>query len=95
MSLHHPKIVHGSGVNKSKERRMGFVIQSYIGSNVDQVLGKIYVQQARGNDPFNYHAHVERPQKTLEASNITVRKNAMPELSQLFYSGLKNKKGKF
>ena len=34
MSLHHPKIVHGSGVNKSKERRMGFVIQSYIGSNV-------------------------------------------------------------
>jgi len=83
MSLHHPKIVHGSGVNKSKERRMGFVIQSYIGSNVDQVLGKIYVQQARGNDTFNYHEHVERPKKTMEESNVNIRKNAMDELSKM------------
>ena len=74
---------------------MGFVIQSYIGSNVDQVLGKIYVQQARGNDTFNYHEHVERTKKTMEESNINVRKNAMAELSKIFYSGLKNKKGKF
>ncbi len=44
MSMHHPKIVHGSGINKSHERRIGFCIQSYIGTNVDQVLGKMYVQ---------------------------------------------------
>ena len=30
MSLHHPRIVHGSGINKSNDRRIGFVIQSYI-----------------------------------------------------------------
>ena len=30
LSLHHPKIIHGSGLNKSKERRIGFAIQSYI-----------------------------------------------------------------
>ena len=94
MSLHHPKIVHGSGVNKSKERRMGFVIQSYIGSNVDQVLGKMYVQQARGNDIFNYHEHVERPKKTMDDRNVNIRKNAMDELSKIFYTGLKDK-GKF
>ena len=94
MSLHHPKIVHGSGINKSKERRMGFVIQSYIGSNVDQVLGKIYVQQARGNDTFNYHEHVERPKKTMDDINVNIRKNAMDELSKIFYTGLKDK-GKF
>ena len=40
MSLHHPAVIHGSGLNKSKERRIGFVIQSYIGTNVNQVLGK-------------------------------------------------------
>ena len=94
MSLHHPKIVHGSGVNKSKERRIGFVIQSYIGSNVDQVLGKMYVQQARGNDIFNYHDHVERPKKTMKESNINMRKKAMDELSKIFYIGLEEK-GKF
>ena len=41
MSLHHPAVVHGSGLNKSNDRRIGFVVQSYIGNNVDQVLGKI------------------------------------------------------
>ena len=30
MSLHHPTIVHGSGLNKSNDRRIGFVVQSYI-----------------------------------------------------------------
>ena len=94
MSLHHPKIVHGSGVNKSKERRMGFVIQSYIGSNVDQVLGKIYVQQARGSDSFNYHKHVERAKVTMNEENINTRKIAMEDLSKIFYTGLSNK-GKF
>ena len=28
MSLHHPKVVHGSGLNKSNDRRIGFVVQS-------------------------------------------------------------------
>ena len=28
MSLHHPTIVHGSGINKSKDRRIGFFVQS-------------------------------------------------------------------
>jgi len=94
MSLHHPRIVHGSGANKSKKRRIGFVIQSYIGSNVDQVLGKMYVQQARGEDSFNHHDHVERPKVVMEHNNIKIRKKANEELSKIFYSGL-NKEGKF
>ena len=94
LSLHHPKIVHGSGINKSKERRIGFAIQSYIGTNVDQVLGKIYVQQARGNDSFNFHKHVERAKVTMNEKNINTRKIAMEDLSKIFYTGLSNK-GKF
>ncbi len=94
MSLHHPKIVHGSGVNRSNKRRIGFVIQSYIGTNVEQVIGKVYVQQARGEDTFNYHNHVERPTSTMGEKNINIRKMAMEELSNIFYIGL-GKKGKF
>ena len=94
MSLHHPKIVHGSGINRSDKRRIGFVIQSYLGTNVEQVIGKIYVQQARGEDTFNYHNHVERPTSTMKEENINIRKMAMEELSNIFYIGLK-KKGKF
>ena len=49
--------VHGSGPNLSKSRRIGFAIQSYIGTNVEQILGKTYVQQVRGKDDFKYHEH--------------------------------------
>ena len=57
LSLHHPMIVHGSGPNKSNHRRIGFVIQSYIGTNVRQTLGKNGVQIARGVDNYHYHDH--------------------------------------
>ena len=94
MSLHHPTIVHGSGLNKSKDRRIGFVIQSYIGTNVDQVLGKMYVQQARGKDQFNFHEHVGRSKELMNEKDIQVRNKANKELSKIFYNG-SEKIGKF
>jgi len=94
MSLHHPRIAHGSGINKSNKRRIGFVIQSYIGTNVEQVIGKVYVQQARGKDLFNFHEHANRPLKTMEKENIDTRNKANDELAKIFYIGLKHK-GKF
>jgi len=94
MSLHHPRIAHGSGINKSNKRRIGFVIQSYIGANVEQVIGKVYVQQARGEDLFNYHEHTKRPVNTMEKENIDIRNKANEALSKIFYSGL-SQKGKF
>tara|TARA_Y100000590_G_scaffold465532_1_gene638100 strand:- start:373 stop:1200 length:828 start_codon:yes stop_codon:yes gene_type:complete len=94
MSLHHPTIVHGSDLNKSSDRRIGFVIQSYIGTNVDQVLGKMYVQLARGKDQFNFHHHVKRPIKLMNKENINLRKKANDELAKIFYKGAK-KKGKY
>ena len=94
MSLHHPSIVHGSGLNKSNDRRIGFVIQSYIGSNVEQVLGKMYVQQSRGNDVFKYHEHVQRATELMNEKDIQIRKKANDELSKIFYSG-SNKIGKY
>ena len=87
MSLHNPKIVHGSGLNKSNDRRIGFVIQSYIGTNVEQVLGKMYVQQARGNDKFKYHEYVKRPTELMNLKDIQSRKKANEELSKIFYKG--------
>ena len=94
MSLHHPKVIHGSGLNKSNDRRIGFVIQSYIGSNVVQVLGKMYVQQARGNDTFGYHEHTKRPTNLMDSVDIEIRKKANDELQKIFYHD-STKKGKF
>jgi hypothetical protein len=94
LSLHHPMIVHGSTPNRSNGRRIGFVIQSYIGTNVDQVIGKVYVQQARGTDTFKYHEHIKRPVELMGEKDVSLRIKANEELSKIFYSGAKEK-GKY
>ena len=94
ISLHHPLIVHGSGLNNSDDRRIGFVIQSYIGTNVNQVIGKMYVQKARGEDKHNYHEYSEIPLTLMGKNEIISQNKANKELSKIFYNGL-NKKGKF
>ena len=94
MSLHHPTVIHGSGLNRSNDRRIGFVVQSYIRTDVKQVIGKVYVQQARGEDLFNYHEHTKKPLKTMGKEEIDIRNKANEALSKIFYSGL-SQKGKF
>ena len=89
LSLHHPMIVHGSGPNKSDERRIGFVIQSYIGTNVNQVLGKIFVQQARGKDTYKYHEHAKRPVELMSKDDMMFKNKANEELSKIFYKDSK------
>ena len=94
MSLHHPTVVHGSDLNESNDRRIGFVIQSYIGTNVKQVLGKNSVQLARGVDRFNYHEIIGRPKNLLDAKDIKLKKLENENLQKIFYKG-SDKKGKF
>ena len=94
MSLHHPTIVHGSDLNKSDDRRIGFVIQSYIGTNVKQILGKNGVQIARGVDKFNYHEKIDRPKSLLKEDDLRIKKQEIDNLQDIFYKG-SSKKGKY
>ena len=74
MSLHHPTIVHGSDLNKSNDRRIGFVIQSYIATDVKQILGKNSVQLARGVDKFNFHKKIGRPYLLMDKNDLELKK---------------------
>ena len=94
MSLHHPKVVHGSELNKSNDRRIGFVIQSYIGTNVKQVLGKNSVQLARGVDNFNYHKKIGRPKSLMNNTDLKIKKEENDNLQEIFYRG-SSKKGTY
>ena len=94
ISLHHPTIVHGSGLNHSDDRRIGFVIQSYIGDNVDQVIGKMYVQRARGEDKYKHHEYSKIPLELMGKNEVNSQNKANEELAKIFYSGSK-KIGKF
>ena len=94
MSLHHPTIVHGSEQNESNDRRIGFVIQSYIGTNVKQVLGKNSVQLVRGEDKFNYHEKIQRPVSLLDENDLQIKKKENKNLQDIFYKG-SSKKGSY
>ena len=94
MSLHHPTVVHGSDLNKSNDRRIGFVIQSYIGTDVKQVLGKNSVQLARGVDKFKYHKTISRPQSLMNKDDLKIKKQENDNLQEIFYAG-SQKKGKY
>ena len=94
MSLHHPRIVHGSGINNSNDRRIGFVIQSYIGTNVKQILGKNSVQVARGTDNYNYHMKINRPVSLMDQNDIKIKNAENDNLQNIFYKG-SEKKGSY
>ena len=91
MSLHHPTDVHGSDLNKSNDRRIGFVIQSYIGTEVKQVLGKNSVQLARGIDKFKYHEIIGRPKSLMNKSDLKTKKLENDNLQKIFYAGSQQK----
>ena len=93
MSLHHPTVVHGSELNKSNDRRIGFVIQSYIGTNVKQVLGKNGVQIARGKDNYK-HEIIERPKLLMDKNDLKIKKQENDNLQEIFYKG-SSKKGTY
>jgi len=94
LSLHHPRVVHGSGPNRSAERRVGFAIQSYISPAVEQVIGKIWVQTARGTDYGGHHTEARRTTEVMAKDDIAFRDMTNDELSKIFYAGAA-KKGKY
>ena len=94
LSLHHPRIVHGSGPNLSQRRRLGFAIQSFIAPDVDQVIGKNWAQLARGEDRYGHHGIAGHPKGVMNPDDIAFRNMTNEELSKIFYAGAAQK-GKF
>ena len=91
MSLHHPTVVHGSDLNKSNDRRIGFVIQSYIGTDVKQVIGKNSVQLARGVDNYNFHEKIKRTKLLMNEKDLELKKKENDNLQEIFYKGAPKK----
>ena len=94
LSLHHPRVVHGSGANRSDQRRVGFAIQSYITPAGEQVIGKIWVQTARGTDFGGHHTEAPRTTAEMAPEDLAFRDKTNDELSKIFYAGAA-KKGKY
>ena len=80
--------------NIKKTTRIITTFQSYIGTNVKQVLGKNSVQIARGIDEFKYHEIINRAKFLMSEKGILLRKRENDYLKEIFYKG-SDKIGKF
>mgnify|MGYP001159822951 CR=1 FL=1 len=76
-------MVPRSYVRKSK--RIGFAIQSYIGTNVNQIIGKTFIQRARGKDLFRYHKHTTRPSELMNKKDLELCNKSNEELQKILY----------
>jgi ectoine hydroxylase-related dioxygenase (phytanoyl-CoA dioxygenase family) len=72
MSLHHGLTIHGSGPNRSDDRRIGCVIR-YIRPDMAQQVGtRDYAMPARGEDRFGNFVHVPVPETNFDAKAIAI-----------------------
>ena len=70
MSLHHGLTIHGSGPNRSDDRRIGLVIR-YIRPDMKQEIGeKDYAMMARGEDRHGNFIHVPMPAENFSADSL-------------------------
>ena len=93
MSIHHGAVIHGSKPNKSKHRRIGFSLQSYMPPEVEQIVGKnmwmhIRGKQRRDRDGMSLY----RTQYDMDPLSVSQRKLADENYSYILYNGAKIKR---
>ena len=86
MSIHHGAVIHGSKPNKSKQRRIGFALQSYCPHEIEQIIGKNIWMPIRGgkrDDRDGLQLH--RPQFDMDPLAVNLRKIANKNYSKILY----------
>ena len=90
MSIHHGSVIHGSKPNKSKQRRIGFALQSYCLHSTKQIIGKniwMHIRGGKRNDHDGLQLH--RPQFDMAPLAVTLRKIANQNYSNILYNDAK------
>ena len=93
MSIHHGAVIHGSKQNKSKQRRIGFALQSYCPHSTKQIIGKNIWMQIRGGKRNDRDGlQLKRPQNDMNPVAVDLRKIANENYSNILYHDAKIKR---
>jgi len=86
-SLHHGKLLHSSGPNRSDERRIGFAI-NYVSPDMRQVVAKEdYAMLARGEDRYGHFRLVPPPGDDLSEDALAWHRQVHAAQNQALYQG--------
>jgi phytanoyl-CoA dioxygenase PhyH len=87
MSLHHVLIVHGSGPNRSADRRIGLAIR-YVAPYVRQLAGpRDSATLVRGVDRFGHFELEPRPHADLEPRMLALHADISERQAKILYRG--------
>ncbi|MGD9536013.1 MAG: phytanoyl-CoA dioxygenase family protein [Alphaproteobacteria bacterium] len=86
MSLHHVKLVHGSGPNLSDDRRIGFAVR-YIPPHVRQLVDRDSALLVRGVDEHHHFDHERPPRADLDAEALAQHAAVSAQHARILYAG--------
>lgn len=89
-SLHHVRVIHGSGPNKADDRRMGFTIR-YIPTHLHQIHGRDSALLVRGKDEYGHFDHDTPPDSDLSEQAIARYIAANESHNAILYKGAAEK----
>ena len=91
MSMHHIKLVHGSGANGSNDRRIGLAIR-YIPTHVRQTKLPDRAMLVRGTDKYHHFEGEPRPRADLDAAALAAHADSVGRQIGALYSGTDKQK---
>ena len=87
MSIHNATVIHSSQPNRSNDRRIGFVIQSYIPPEVRQTVMTTGAQLVRGTDTEGHFETLARPTRDMDPADVAKRDWVNRTWSDILYRG--------
>jgi ectoine hydroxylase-related dioxygenase (phytanoyl-CoA dioxygenase family) len=85
MSIHHVRLVHGSGPNLGNDRRIGMVLR-YCASHVKQTKGADTAVLVAGKDRFNHFELLPEPETDFGPAETSRHKKAVEKLQRIIHT---------
>lgn len=90
VSLHHVKLVHGSGPNTTADRRIGLAIR-YIPTHIQQLKTRDSATLVRGTDEYGYFDPEPTPAADLDTAALAAHADAVNRQVAALYQGTEMK----
>lgn len=87
ISLHHPRVIHGSEPNRSQNRRVGFTIQTYLPPHVRATKSVGHAMLVRGKDSRGHHQLLARPATEMDQAGVALRDRVNKIREAVLYDG--------
>ena len=92
MSLHSACVIHSSQPNRSNDRRIGFVIQSFIPPNVRQTVVETGAQLVRGTDTYGNFRPLSRPKTDMDPEDLAAKAWVNNVWAEILYTGAERRR---